>query len=210
MQFGGRGAEAILGFDHSIRGLCFLSSARGGRRTLSSTAGSSGSEQLIDTDVRMSLMKSFGARSVSRSAFAAGVELRANLAATTHTYTDPLRSTSTFRMGYASLGPSALWRFGIGRDAASIQLSSPLIAVVDHPYAPIWASDAMPHLRGVSATSFRGVNGIIAYTLAPNRRVSTVATYGFSVMRYDDVRPVRAVTQTLSAGMRVRLSSTGR
>src|SRR6185503_1512400 len=112
-----------------------------------------GSERLIDADARISLLKAVGSWGESRNWFAAGIELRANVAATSHTYGDPNRSVAEYRMGFASLGPSALWRLHLGRDAATLQLSSPLVALVDHPYSPVWASDAMPHVRGTTVAS---------------------------------------------------------
>ena len=207
VQFDGRGGDVVAGFDHSLGGFCVVSSAHGGIRTLSAASGSAAKERLIDADAGIALLRGVSGSAQSRNWFGAGVELRGNIAATDHAYADPQATVSQFRMGVASLGPAALWRVRLGSNAATVQLSSPLVAVVDHPYSAVWSKDAWPHLRAATIAQLRGVNGAISYSFAPDRRVTPTATYRFSALRYDDVRPVRALTQSLSIGVRVRLSS---
>jgi hypothetical protein len=175
-------------------------------RTLTASRGSAAKERLIDADVGVAVLRRLSGSTESRHWFAAGVELRGSIAATSHAYADPQATVSQFRIGVASLGPAALWRVRLGSNAATVQVSSPLVAVVDHPYSAVWSKNAAPQLKGATIAQLRGLDGAISYSFAPDRRVSTLATYRVSALRYDDFRPVRALTQSFSVGLRVRLS----
>ena len=197
MQFGGRGLDLSGSFEHSRGAFCVLATGRGGAKTLRAVTASTASEHLMDGDASVALLRSFGDGESSTRVFAVGAEVRGTLAMTRHAYADFGRTvSSSFRLGTVSLGPVLRWRERIGSGFAMAQLSLPAIAAVDHPYSAVDTDGSATNVRLASVNRLRGADLRAAYEPFSYRSMSLRAMYNASVLRYDDVSPVRASTST--------------
>jgi len=206
MQFGGRGLDLSGSFEQSRGAFCILATGRGGAKTLRAVTSSAASERLMDGDASIAVLRSFGGGEASTRAFAVGAEARGTLAVTRHAYADFGQTVSSFRLGMVSLGPVLRWRERIGGGFAMAQLSSPVIAAVDHPYSSVITDGASRNVRVASVNSLRGADLRVAYEPFAYRSMSLRATYNASVFRYDDASPVRSLTQSLNLGIVKRLA----
>lgn len=209
-QFGGRGLDLAGSVEQSRGAFCFLMSGRGGAKTLRAVTPSAASERLMDGDASVALLRSLSHGASARRAFGVGGELRGTLAITEHAYADLGRTVSEFRIAAVSLGPIVRWRERVGNGFAIAQLSTPMISVVDHPYSAVIAGQASPTMRVVSVNALRGADFLAAYEPFSQRAMSLRAAYHASVFRYDDVRPVRSLTQSLTLGVVTRFGSVAR
>lgn len=210
VQFGGRGADFSATYERARGALCFSTTGRGGVKTLNPTNGIASKERLIDAELGVAALRTVGASANGKRAFALGAEMRGQLAVTSHYYTDPELSTSQFRFGVLSLGPAARWRESIRGGTAVVQLSSPLFSVVEHPYAAITDGRSGPRLDFTSVNALRGLQGSVSYEWAATRRMSILTRYQAGWMRYDDIRPVRSLTQSFSVGITTPLGGARR
>jgi hypothetical protein len=209
-QFGGRGLDLSGFFEQSRGAYCVVAGGRGGAKTLRAVTSSPASEHLVDGAANVALLRSFGGGESSNRVFAFGAELRGTLAVTTHAYADLGRTVSEFRLGTVSLGPVFRWRERIGRGFAMLQLSSPVLGAVERPYAAGLVDDASPTWRFASVNTLRGGDVRVAYEPVSYRSMSLRAAYDASVLRYDDVQPVRSLTQSLNLGIVKRLGGGAR
>jgi hypothetical protein len=209
-QFGGRGLDLSGSVEQSRGAFCVVAGGRGGAKTLRAVTSSSAHEHFIDGDTHVAVLRAFGGGESSKRAFAFGAEVRGTLAVTSHAYADLGRTVSEFRLATLSLGPVFRWRERIGSGFAVAQLSSPAFAVVDHPYADVSSARGSPTLRLASVNALRGADLRIAYEPVAYRSMSLRAAYDASVLRYDDVHPVRALTQSLNLGIVKRIGGGAR
>jgi hypothetical protein len=202
-QFEGRGGDYTFGLDFSADRFCLLTTARGGAHSLTAVRNSLGREDLIDGGGSIALLRAIS--SPRALTFFAGAELRADVSDTRYAYSNPQQTESEFRLGVATLGPAVMTRLVLGHSAATMQLSSPLAALVDHPYTALWSGNSGPAVRAVSLNALRGVNATLAYTFNVTRSIGFRASYSAALLRYDDSRSVRTLTQSLAAGARVAI-----
>ena len=87
------------------------------------------------------------------------------------------------------------------------RLSTPVIGLVDHPYSDLKVPNAADDFRAASIGSLRGLTGTVSYAPIDSRRFGLMWTDRVALVRYDDVQPVRAVSQTLTVGLVTRLGS---
>jgi hypothetical protein len=204
MQFGGRGLDINGSIERSFGSVCVVTSGRGGRKTLTPTTGSSSLERLTDGELSITALRAIRAEPSAPRALAFGAELHGELAVTNHAYTDPERTVSTYRVGLLSLGPAVRWRQPLFGGTAVMQLASPVVSLVDHPYT---AGTSDLRVQAATLSSLRGLQGLVSYELPPVRGLSLRATYRASGLWFDDVRPVRSLSQTLSIGIATSLGS---
>jgi hypothetical protein len=205
IQFGGRGLDINGSFERSFGSLCVVTSGRGGRKTLTpATPGSSSLERLTDGELSITALRAFRAEPSAARALAFGAELHGEVAVTTHAYADPEGTVSTYRLGLLSLGPAVRWRQSLLGGTAVVQLASPVLSLVDHPYT---AGTSALRVQTASLGSLRGLQGLVSYALPPVHGLSLRATYRASGLWFDDVRPVRSLSQTLSIGIATSLGS---
>jgi hypothetical protein len=204
-QFGGRGLDLSASFEQSRGAFCLAFDGRGGAKTLRAVTASLASERLIDGGASVAVLRAVGSGQSARRAFAFGAELRGTVAVTRHAYADVRRTVSEFRLGTVSVGPMLRWRERIGGGFAVAQLSSPALAVVDHPDSAVIPGSASPDFRFASINTLRGGDLRVSYEPFSSRSMSLRATYDASVLRYDDVRPVRSLTQSLNLGIMKRI-----
>ena len=201
MQFHGRGVDVAGSAERAAGAWCFAADARGGTKTLTSRVPSTAREQLAEGDASLALLRGISPRAAARYAVALGVEARGDLAFTQHLYADASGTQSRFRVVVLSLGPTARWRSAVPGGWLNARLSSPLVSLVDHPSADLTANADGPNFRTATLTTLRGVNGLLSYEVGLRRDLSLVAAYRFSTMRFDDLRPVRSLSQMLTLGV---------
>lgn len=210
IQFGGRGADVSATYERASGALCISTTGRGGMKTLMPANGVASRERLIDAELGVAALRTVSARENGTRAVGLGLDLRAHYAFTNHRYADPEQSTSDFRIGTLTLGPAVRWRETIRGGNAVLQLSTPLVSVVDHPYTAVTADRMGPRLDFTSVNALRGLQGALSYEWRATRNMSILAKYQASWMRYDDVRPVRALTQSFGVGITMPLGGTRR
>ncbi|HVX38238.1 MAG TPA: hypothetical protein VHB25_01600 [Gemmatimonadaceae bacterium] len=197
-QFRGRGLQLAAALVRAHGRFCLTVDGEGGAKLLASRQGTSATERLIEGDGGVGVLHTTSMRSLSL-----GVEARGLLAVTDHTYGDPRHIVATYRIGALSLGPALRWERPLFRGHAVVQLSSPLIALVDHPYVAVWTTDPEPSFRLASLTQFRAGHAALSYEWSAWHGVASVASYRLTAVRYDDVHPLRSLSQDIVFGVRV-------
>lgn len=210
LQFGGRGPDVSATYERTRGTFCFSATGRGGIKTLTPTNGIPSRERLIDAELGITGLRTVSASANGHRAIAIGANLHTQYAFTTHHFPDVEQSTSEFRFGAMSLGPAVRWRESIRGGNAVLQLSSPLFSLVEHPYASVADGRAGPRLAFTSVNALRGLQGSISYEWAATRRMSILTKYQAGWMRYDDIRPVRSLTQTFGIGITTSLGGARR
>ena len=206
VQFGGRGLDVSGSLERAVGSFCVTASGRGGKKTLTAVSGSSSVERLTEAEVAVSAFHALRPELEARRMLSIGAELRGDLAVTNHAYgnSSDVQSVANFRVGTLTLGPAVRWRQQIGSGQAVAQIATPVFGVVDHPYV---SGRDDPRFQVVSLNALRGANGSLSYEFTPQKKMSVLATYRVSGMRFDDVRPVRSLTQTLTIGISTKLGS---
>jgi hypothetical protein len=202
-QYQGRGPQLSLGAAANVRGLCLEAFATGGAHYLRPLGGGFGSERVLDGRADLYLLKPVASSADNRATFAAGLAAQANLAGTTHSFANGQSTTSRYRLNVGSIGPAfdASYRMLGGRVFAVATV--PMVSVVDHPYVAASSLDPMPGLRVATWSSLRGGSGQIGYERALSRHLTGTLAYQATGLRYDDARPVRALSQMLTFGFRL-------
>ena len=203
LRFGGRGWSAALGYDRLVMNYSTLGWLDGGEQSLTSGATQS-TERLSSGALDVMLLRHVGAPASSRR-IDLGLDVRTSLAITSHRYADPSLPSTTFAFGLFALGPAASVRQEIGGGVARASVSTPAIAWVDHPYSEIRSATSRVQMRFASITRLRAVDVGFSYAGNERRRIGVTYAYRLGVLRYDDVQPVRSITQTLSIGVTARL-----
>jgi len=194
-QFRGRGLELSVNAAHSSGRVCMTLDAGGGTKLLSTREGTSATERLAEGDAGFGVLRTTWMRSLS-----IGAEARGELAITDHAYTDPRHIVATYRIGALSFGPAARWQRRFGRGDAVVQLSAPVVALIDHPYFAVWSTDPQPTFRLASVGEYRAAHAAFSYSWTAWRGVASVLSYRVNGVRYDDVHPLRSLSQSLTVG----------
>lgn len=194
-QFRGRGLQMSAGFTHASGRTCITADADGGTKQLASRERTSATERLAEADAGIAVLRATWLRSL-----ALGAEARASIAVTDHSYDDPSHIVATYRVGVLSLGPSARWERRVGPGNAVVQASTPIVALIDHPYVAVWSTDPEPSFRLASFTTFRGAHAVLSYAWTTWHGVASVVSYRMNGARYDDAHPLRALSQSLTIG----------
>ncbi|MEP6621755.1 MAG: hypothetical protein ABJE47_20680 [bacterium] len=205
LRFGGRGGLIALDYERAFGRFSLESSLSGGTRSLESSSGSApATERLADGQWHAGLLRRFDVVPPSLGELAFGMDVGTAVALTQHDYRDPARRVSNFVFATTAIGPAISWRQPLLGGTARVHFSTPLAAVVAHSYSAINEQNAATQQRLVSVGTLRGANGAISFAQNETRRVAAVYVYRFSALRYDDVQPVRTLSQTLSVGIVTR------
>jgi len=201
--FGGPGISAALDYRGTMGSLWTVGASVGaGYRRLSPLDGpKSGTQQLFDGDVRASLMRRLSAR----SGFSVGLASTTNYTYTEHRYPEPTGRVSHFVFGATALGPAVAYSRSVGRGAVGVELSSPMIGMVSHPYSDNRTGDGLSRIRVATAADLRGVNGTLRYAPPMKGDWGMVYAYRFNLLDYKDLQPVRSASHSLSIGITRRL-----
>jgi hypothetical protein len=132
---------------------------------------------------------------------AVGVALAAGATLTSHHYDDPSRRVADFLLGDATLGPAGAATLAIGHSLARLTLTSPLGAIVDHPYSDVRSAYSSSRVRVESFRAVRGLDGAIIFAPASAGRFGLIYAYRLSLLDYADVQPVRTTTHSFSIGI---------
>jgi hypothetical protein len=200
-QYQGRGPQLSVGAAANVRSLCVEAFATGGAHYLRPLGGGFGSERVLDGRANLNVLKPVAASADNRATLAIGLGAQGILAGTKHSFADG-QNTSRYRLGVGSIGPAfdASFRMLGGRFFASG--SVPMLSIVDHPY--VAASSLAPEgLRVATWSSLRGGSGQFGYDRPLSRYLTGMLAYQVSGLRYDDARPVRALSQMLTFGFRL-------
>ena len=209
--FDGLGANARLEYGHPLDGGRYRvdASAGGGwRRASPSGATDAASERTIDAELRGTLLRQWS-RPSNGSTLGLGVAGAATLGLTQHQYADPTARSSDFSMSAVTLGPAVAWSLGVRGGIAGLQLSSPVIGMVNHPYSDVRNGASLGSMRLASLGTLRGANAQLSYATSLNRLFGITYSYRFGVLDYADVQPFRSISHQLSVGVSRRLAHQG-
>lgn len=210
LQFGGRGSSAIVAYAGTYGRTSVSASIDGAERHLApitgvaSTGGATASERLDEADAQATLSRRWES-DARHGTFSVGANVTTSLAVTHHTYSDPSKTASDFALGLATLGPAVGWSQSIGHGAAQVDVSTPLIGVIDHPYSDIRTDDgSVRTIRVANVGAIRGLSGAVTYAVSARDRVGVLCTYRVRLLHFADVQPLRSVSQTLGIGIVTR------
>ncbi len=203
--FAGLGSDGLLTWRQTPRsnGMEFTVALGGSAQRFRAEGGrSSGSatEQLVTGELRGAALRSL-IRSGDASMLSLGASLDGMFARTRHSYDDPSDRTADFIFASATLGPALASERSVGRGTARIDLASPLIGVVDHPFSDTRSGEPALRVRVAGVAMLHGINGGFTYAPAPGRHIGLVYMYRFSLLAYEDVQPMRSASQSLSMGI---------
>ena len=199
-QFRGRGLDVAAAFARASGRTCVTADADGGTKLLSSREGTSATEKLAEANAGIAAVRATSVRGL-----ALGLDARGLIAVANHEYDDPRHEIATYRIGAISLGPAVRFTASVAGGDALVQLSTPLVALIDHPYVAVWTTDPEPSFRFASAARYRGAHATVSYTVHAWRGVESVVSYRMNGVRYDDVHPLRSLSQSLTLGTVVPL-----
>jgi len=197
-QFQGRGPVATLSGEINVHRVCATAFVTGGARSLTPVAGTFGHEQLLDGYADIEGL--VPVLTTSRTMLSLGVAAQTSLAGTTHTFTDPAHTTSTFRLGVLSLGPAVRATYATPQLRLSGGLAIGAASLVDHSYGAVWAHNLSPSLRFAWPNTLRSASASIDLEHAITRSLSARIGYRAYGMRFDDARSVRTLSQSLNLG----------
>lgn len=208
-QFGGHGVGVSLGHERTRRTYQVRSSISASIATLAPIAGDvSSTERTYSTDLTLEVLRAM--QPGSTSGVRLGAELRGSLFLTRHRYADPQRSMATFLVGTAAIGPAVSYHTSVAGGSGTIHLAIPMIGVVSHPYSGLKSDRRSLEFRSASLATLRSLSAGASFSAFESRRFGVRYEYALRLMRYDDVQPVRAVTQSMRVGVERRLGRTGR
>ena len=206
-RFAGRGVEFGVGWSRTFAPFTIAATLGGGARFLSPLEGApSADERLTEGTLDVLLLRRVNASTPALREFRAGIAFFTGASVTEHTYPTVETLRSDYLFVSASLGPAAAWNHAIAGGTLSADIGVPLVALVDHPYTDIREQRAPVSVRFVSAESYRGVRGGVAFTSSLSRTVGIVYAYRIGLLHFDDEQPVHSVTQSLSVGLVSRLN----
>lgn len=204
----GRGFNLGLEYQTRMGPLSVDALLDGGGQHLSSLAAQPAStERLVQGAFALALERPINATRSASDGFAVGLAVDASVVVTTTGYTDPDATSSSYMLALATLGPSAAWTRAWSGSVVQFRLSTPVIGLVDHPYSDLKVPSAAVDFRAASIGSLRGLTGMVSYAPTDGRRFGLTWTYRVGLVRYDDVQPVRAVSQMLTVGLVTRLGA---
>lgn len=211
LVFGGSGFDAAARLTRTIGSSFTLSAEIAGGLDRLGSAETAAHERVVDGDASLSLdRRMFGSEQTARGAVSFGASLAADLTSNLHQYATAASPSAAFLMMSASIGPEAAWRARVGPGRAVVTLRAPVIALVDHPYSEDKAGYTPVSFQTATPTSLRRLDGVVKYTPDRLRRSGLTVDYRFSLLRYDDVQPLRSATQGLSLGIATWLGTPGR
>jgi hypothetical protein len=201
-QYQGRGPQVTVGAAANVRSLCVEAFATGGAHYLRPVGGGFGSERVLDGRADLYVLKPVASSADNRATLALGLGAQANFTGTSHSFADG-QNSSHYRIGVGSIGPAfdASYRALGGRVFAVGTI--PLVSVVDHPYVAASSLDPLGGLRVATWSSLRGGSGQFGYERPLSRFLTGTLAYQVSGLRYNDARPVRALSQMLTFGFRL-------
>ena len=204
-QFEGRGPVATLSGEMNARGACVTAFVTGGVRSLAPVAGTFGRERLIDGYADIEALAPV--LTSSRATLSLGAAAQTSIAGTTHTFTDPKGTTSTFRLGVLSLGPAVRATYATPRLRLSGGLAIGVASLVDHSYAAVWSQDLSPSIRFAWPNTLRSASAGVDIERPITRAMSVRVGYRAFGMRFDDARDVRTLSQSLNFGLTLTTGS---
>ena len=206
LTFRGRGYDAAADYRRALDGgrLVLAIAADGGvRQVATNDPAASATERVTQSTVTTTLLRRL-TRDTSTRGFSAGLAMAVDFSLTAHHYTDPSRRVADFLAGFVTLGPAASWRERLGGGSALLQVTTPMAALVDHPYSDTRSGYSPTDIHLTGFRSLRGVSGALTYSPAEHRRVGVVYAYRFSLLDYADVQPLRSASQSLAIGIVTR------
>lgn len=205
LQFGGRGSGALVAYDVAYGRTSVGVSVDAAERHLAAISGQATPSERLDEANAQATVTHRWESPARHGAFSLGADMTTSLTVTHHTYSDPAKTASDFGLGLATLGPIVGWSQSVGRGAARVEVTTPLIGIIDHPYSDIRTNDgSVRAVRVANVGAIRGLSGAVTYAVSSHDRVGLVCTYRVRLLHFADVQPLRSVSQTLGVGVVTR------
>jgi hypothetical protein len=209
MRFDGRGSDFDIEVTSRANRTRLDVTASGGVRALrASSTVSTATERVTQGDLSLSALRTVAQRA-SGATMWLGAALSGSAMLARHAYSDPSHRSSDFVFGLVAVGPAASARATVLGGALEAGLSVPLAGVVDHAYSVVNERDAGTNRRIASPARLRAATASMSFASPASHRVGVAYLYRLALLRYDDVQPIRAMTQSFSIGVVARLGSSG-
>jgi hypothetical protein len=211
LVFDGSGFNAAARLTRPIGESLILSGEIAGGLSRLGSDATAAHERIIDGDASLSIdRRVLGDAATARGSLALGASLAADVSSNLHQYATAASPSAAYLMMSATIGPAAAWRAHVGPGRALVMLRAPLVGLVDHPYSEDKAGYTPVSFQTATPNALRRLDGVVQYTPDRFRRSGFTLDYRFSLLRYDDVQPLRAATQGLSLGLATWLGTPGR
>jgi hypothetical protein len=203
--FAGTGGDAAARIDQPVGQRLTVTAGLDATWQRMTTASTPARERIVDGNLHAALLQTVAGRErTATGAIALGVDAGVGIVSNVHRYATPTTPTGTFLLVAASVGPAVQWHALIARGAATVELHAPLVGLVDHPYSEAKAGYTPVAIHAVDARSFRALDALVRFAPEAARRMGITADYRASLLRFDDVQPLHAVSQAFSIGIATR------
>jgi hypothetical protein len=206
MPFAGLEHGFLVKYDRSLHDdqmLISLASSFHAGRFSPANASSPAVEHLNEGEVRAALLRHVSGPHGSR--FAVGVAGTAGVSLTQHHYADPTSRVSDFVIGATTLGPEATWTAPLGAGALKIDITSPVVGLIDHPYSDSRSGSALTHLRLAGPGAYQRASGAVTYMSRERYGAGVLYTYRYERLTYGDVQPLHTSSHTFLIGVTKKL-----
>lgn len=131
----------------------------------------------------------------------AGVETRAGIDITEHTFAVRAVAPTKYRFATLTFAPQIRASSAMRAGFLKLRLSAPAFGWVDHPYSEVKSADNAFIPRFVTAVKLRRVDANASYLTRAWRGARAIVALEASALNYNDELPIRAVSNTISAGV---------
>jgi hypothetical protein len=211
LAFSGHGSDVAIALRRVTGPSAIELTLNGGLHSLrSSSSASRATERVGQGQLSVALLRTLGDHGECACGIAIGAALSGNMMLTRHAYDDPTHRSADFLFGAVGVGPAASWRAPVAGGFFDARVNVPVASVVEHSYSVVNEHDAATNWRFAALNTLRSATTTLAFTSSARRRVGLTWLYRADVLRYDDVQPVRVLTQSLSMGVVARFGMKGR
>jgi len=167
-----------------------------------------GSENAMSGGLAVSVDRE--AATVGSTEFRLGLTLDARAELLEHRYADVSSTLSSFVTGFATLGPTATVRRGLGTGQVSANVVLPLVGLAHQPYANTRQEREPFRVRAMGLSALRGALFGARYESSITSRFGVVAEYHLRAFDYTGGWRTRSFTNTTALGIVTRFGAKSR
>lgn len=197
-RFGGRGILGIGGIEYRSSHYRFQTEAQGTSLHLASGATQT-AVQLVTASLGASMLRRF--RTMRATQIDAGIETRFSADITEHSFAVSSVAPTKYRFATFTLAPDVRASTVLSWGTLRARVTSPLLGWVDHPYSAVKSANDGYGACFATVRQLRRIDADIRYVSPARFGMRTVLGLRAGAINYDDAQPVRAVTNSISAGV---------
>lgn len=197
-RFSGRGAVGTFALEHRSTRYQLLTELQGASLQLGTRATNT-DVQLKTGSFALSALRQ--TRESGRLRIDAGIETRAGVDITEHAFTVSGVAPTKYRFATLTFAPEIRAVSTIRSGTLKLRFTAPAFGWVDHPYSEVKSADNAFSPRFATVGKLRRVDADISYLTNSRYGMRAMLALQASALNYNDELPVRAVSNTISAGI---------